>query len=122
MTYTLLELTWLFFLYSFGWCIEVCFSAICRKQFINRGFVNSPLCPIYGFGAVFFAIFLPDLLERPFFLFLGGMLIASGLEYSVGVLMEKIFRKKLWDYSSIKWNIGGYICLRYSLLWDFLRY
>lgn len=121
MTYTLLELTWLFFLYSFlGWCIEVCFSAICRKQFINRGFVNSPLCPIYGFGAVFFAIFLPDLLERPFFLFLGGMLIASGLEYSVGVLMEKIFRKKLWDYSSIKWNIGGYICLRYSLLWGLL--
>jgi len=121
MTYTLSDLVWLFFIYSFvGWCIEVCYAAICRRQFVNRGFVSSPLCPIYGFGSVLFAVFLPELTDRPFFLFLGALLLATVLEYSTGMLMEKIFRKKLWDYSGIKFNLSGYVCARYSLLWGLL--
>ncbi len=47
------ELCWFCFIYSFiGWCGEVCVAAIHKKKFINRGFVSSPLCPIYGAGAV----------------------------------------------------------------------
>ena len=121
MLYTWTDLIWLFFVYSFaGWCIEVCYAAIRRKKFVNRGFVNSPLCPIYGFGSVLFGIFLPELIQRPFFLFLGGMLLAALLEYATGLMMERIFRKKLWDYSDIRWNLGGYICARYALLWGAL--
>ncbi len=118
MMYSLTDIVWLFFVYSFaGWCIEVCYAAICRRKFVNRGFVNSPLCPIYGFGAVLFCIFLPELTANPFFLFLGGMVLATLLEYATGMAMEKIFRKKLWDYSDIKWNLSGYVCARYALLW-----
>lgn len=121
MIYTLNDLIWLFFLYSFiGWCIEVCYSAVRRRQFVNRGFVSSPLCPIYGFGSVLFAIFLQELTGNLFFLFLGGTLLATVLEYSTGMLMEKIFHKKLWDYSGIKYNFSGYVCVRYSLLWGIL--
>lgn len=121
MTYTLTDLVWLFFLYSFiGWCAEVLYAALRRRQFVNRGFVNSPLCPIYGFGAVLYAVFLQELTGNLFFLFLGGMLMATVLEYSTGMVMEKIFHKKLWDYSGIRHNIGGYVCLRYSLLWGIL--
>ena len=111
-------MAWLFLLYSFvGWCIEVCYAAIHRKKFINRGFVSCPLCPIYGFGAVLFCLFLPELTGNLFFLFLGGMILATLLEYSTGMLMEKIFNKKLWDYSKIRFNLGGYVCLLFSLLW-----
>lgn len=121
MTYSLNDFIWLFFLYSFiGWCIEVCYAAIRRRQFVNRGFVNSPLCPIYGFGSVLFMLFLPELTENLFFLFLGGTLLATMLEYATGMLMEKIFHKKLWDYSDIKHNLSGYVCVRYSLLWGVL--
>lgn len=121
MTYSLSNLVWLFFIYSFaGWCIEVCYAAVRRRQFVNRGFVNSPLCPIYGFGAVLFALFLPELVGNPFFLFLGGTVLATILEYTTGMLMEKIFSKKLWDYSEIRYNVGGYICLRYAVLWGIL--
>ena len=121
MTYTLSDIIWLFFIYSFaGWCIEVCYAAIRRRQFVNRGFVNSPVCPIYGFGSALFCVFLPELTENPFFLFLGGMLMATVLEYSTGMLMEKIFHKKLWDYSGIKYNLSGYVCARYALLWGAL--
>ncbi|MCM1412655.1 MAG: putative ABC transporter permease [Lachnospiraceae bacterium] len=121
MTYTIRDLVWLFFIYSFiGWCIEVCYSAFRQRKFVNRGFVNSPLCPIYGSGAVLYAVFLPELTERPFFLFLGGTILATLLEYSTGMLMEKIFQKKLWDYSGIRFNLSGYVCARYSLLWGAL--
>lgn len=121
MTYSLINLVWLFFIYSLaGWCIEVCYAAVRRRQFVNRGFVNSPLCPIYGFGAVLFALFLPELVGSPFFLFLGGTVLATVLEYTTGMLMEKIFSKKLWDYSEIRYNVGGYICLRYAVLWGIL--
>lgn len=121
MTYKLTDLVWLFLLYSFiGWCIEVCYSAFRQKKIVNRGLVNSPLCPIYGFGEVLFAVFLPELMEKPFFLFLGGMILATVLEYSTGMLLEKVFHKKLWDYSAIRFNAGGYVCARYSLLWGAL--
>lgn len=118
MEYTWMQIAWLFFIYSLvGWIAEVCIAAIKKKKFVNRGFVNAPLCPIYGFASVLFTLFLPDLTENLFFLFLGGMILASVLEYSTGVLLQKIFRQKLWDYSGEKWNLDGYICLKYSLIW-----
>lgn len=78
MTISWLSLFWLFFFYSFiGWCIEVCSAAVQHRKFVNRGFVAGPLCPIYGFGAMLFEIFLPELTEYPFFLFLGGFVLSS---------------------------------------------
>ena len=121
MTITWLCLFWLFFFYSFiGWCIEVCAAAVQHRKFVNRGFVAGPLCPIYGFGAILFEIFLPELTEDPFFLFLGGFVLASLLEYFTGMFFEKVHKKKLWDYSRFRYNVGGYICLPFSLLWGIL--
>lgn len=121
MIYQINDLVWLFFIYSFiGWCIEVCYAAFRQKKYVNRGFVNSCFCPIYGFGSVLFAVFLPELTNNPFFLFLGGTLLATILEYATGMALEKIFRKKLWDYSEFKYHLNGYVCLRYSLLWGAL--
>ena len=121
MTISWLSLFWLFFFYSFiGWCIEVCSAAVQHRKFVNRGFVAGPLCPIYGFGAMLFEIFLPELTEYPFFLFLGGFVLSSLLEYSTGMFFEKVYKKKLWDYSRFRYNIGGYICLPFSLLWGAL--
>lgn len=118
MQYTLYELLWLYFLYSFlGWCAEVVLSAMAKKHFINRGFVTGPFCPIYGAGAVAFAIFLPELTSSPFFLFLGSMILASGIEYFTGALLEKIFHKRWWDYSDHRFHLNGYVCLRYTLVW-----
>ena len=118
MLFSFYEICWFFFIYSFlGWCGEVCLAAVYRKKFVNRGVVNSPLCPIYGTGAVAFTIFLPDLKGDLFFLFLGGMILASFIEFATGALLEKVFHRKWWDYSGIRFNFEGYICLRYSVLW-----
>ena len=118
MEFTFYELGFFFFIYSFiGWCGEVCVAAIRRKKFVNRGVVSSPFCPIYGIGGVASAIFLPELKESLFFLFLGGVILASVIEFVTGALLEKIFHRKWWDYSESRLNIEGYICLPYSLLW-----
>ncbi|MEG7531947.1 MAG: putative ABC transporter permease [Hungatella sp.] len=118
MEYTGYELLWLFLIYAFlGWCAEVSLAAIKRKRLIMKGFLNAPFCLIYGFGAVAFSVFLPELKEHIFFLFLGGMVIASFLEYTTGHFLERIFHKKWWDYSDKKYHAKGYICLEYSVIW-----
>ena len=106
------------FYYSFiGWCGEVIVAAVNRHKFVNRGFIAGPLCPIYGTGAVAVAVFLPELKENLIFLFIGGMIVTSFVEYITGRLMEKILHKKWWDYSDQKFHLDGYICLRVSALW-----
>ncbi len=120
MEYSIYELLWFYFIYSFiGWCAEVCVAAVRRRKFVNRGFVTSPLCPIYGTGAVSFCLFLPELKSSPFFLFLGGVILASLIEYTTGKLLEKIFKRKWWDYGKERFSLDGYICLKTSLLWGF---
>lgn len=118
MIFSFYELCFLFYFYSFiGWLGEVCIAAVNRRKFINRGFVSSPFCPIYGIGATAFAVFLPELRDNLFFLFLGGVILSSVIEFITGALLEKIFHKKWWDYSEIRLNLEGYVCLPYSLLW-----
>ena len=79
-----------------------------------------PLLPVYGLAGVLFALFLPELREDIFFLFLFGMILATALELATGVLLERIFRQKWWDYSDEPWNFQGHICLKYSLIWGVL--
>lgn len=71
MELTAYELLWLFLTYSFlGWCLEVSLAAVKRRRLINKGFLNAPFCVLYGTAAVAFALFLPELQESLFFLFL----------------------------------------------------
>lgn len=118
MKYTGYELAWCFFIYAFiGWVLEVVFAAFSKKKFANRGFLNGPLCPIYGSGMIFLLVFFSSLLENVFFLFLASMVVTTFLGFFTGLFMEKFFGRKWWDYSGYKYNIRGYICLRVSLLW-----
>lgn len=109
---------WIFFIYSFlGWCLEVCFFALNTGKFVNRGFLNGPVCPIYGFGVVIVVLCLTPLMENTLLLFLGSVLLTSLLELGVGFALEKLFHQRWWDYTNEPFNLGGYICLRFSLVW-----
>ena len=42
-----------FFIYAFlGWCTEVAFAAFKERRFVNRGFLNGPICPVYGLSLI----------------------------------------------------------------------
>ena len=121
MDYTLYQLLWFFLIYAFlGWLMETALAAVRKRRLLNRGFLNAPFSPVYGLAAVLFAIFLPELRSAPFFLFLGGMILATGLELSTGLLLERISHQKWWGYSDEPWNFNGHICLKYSLVWGLL--
>ena len=110
MIYTWQELFWIFFIYSFaGWCAGVVANALHRKQFVNTGFLNLPLCPIYGVIGVAYGIILPELRHRLFFLFLGGCIIAFVIIFLTGFILEQIFNRKWWDYSQSRFQFQGYL-------------
>lgn len=118
MIFTLNEFVLLFFIYSFlGWCVEVAFVAVTSGKIENRGFLNGPVCPIYGCGMLGVLVALTPVKSNVWLLFLGGMIICSAVELFGGWILDKIFHMRWWDYSKNKFNIGGYICLAFSIMW-----
>lgn len=107
-----------FFIYAFlGWCGEVIFAAVKNKKFVNRGFLNGPVCPIYGFGVLIVTFALRGVSDNLFVLFLGSAVLTTLLELVSGFFFEKALGLRLWDYSKMPLNIGGYVCLLFSLAW-----
>ena len=112
----------LFFVYSFfGWVCETFYCSVGKRKFVNRGFLNGPLCPVYGFGALLVVYLLEPFLKfNVFVIFIAGMVATSVLEYITGFLLEKLFHLKWWDYSTYKFNINGRVCLKNSLMFGAL--
>lgn len=107
-----------FIIYAFlGWLIEVAFHFYKGRRFVNRGFLWGPVCPIYGIGSIAMLGFLSPLKDNIFYLFLGGFFVATVLEYITGLILEKTFNARWWDYSESNFNLRGYVCLRFSLIW-----
>lgn len=112
------EVAWIFMVYAFlGWCVEVAYAAIETKTFVNRGFLNGPLCPIYGCGVLVVVVILTPLKHNFLLLFAGSFLLTSVIEFFTGFLLEKLFHNQWWDYSEENFNICGYVCLKFSILW-----
>ncbi len=117
-SFSLYEIAALFFLYSFlGWCSEVVFATLKTGKFVNRGFLNGPVCPIYGVGATAVLLLLTPLKGQFWLVFLCAALLCSAIEFITGFVLEKVFHRKWWDYSSRKFNLMGYVCPEMSLLW-----
>lgn len=118
MPQTLYEIIWIFFIYAFlGWCTEVAYAALDIGKFVNRGFLNGPCCPVYGFGVLIVVGILTPLKDNLLILFTGSVLLTTVLEYITGWILEKAFHNKWWDYSDKPFNVKGYICLKFSILW-----
>ena len=111
----------LFILYSvIGWVMETVLCSIIQREFAQRGFLNGPLCPIYGFGALFVLWLLHPFAGSILHVFFLGMIITTVLEYLTSYVMEKLFHMRWWDYSQFKIQINGRVCLVNSLLFGLL--
>lgn len=118
MPQNLYQAAWIFLIYAFlGWCSEVAFAAVNKGKFVNRGFLNGPVCPIYGFGMLIVVTALWGLKGNLILLFLGSATLTTALEFVTGFVLEKFFHDKWWDYSDMPFNIKGYICLKFTVLW-----
>ena len=113
-----------FFLYGcIGWCVEVVYAAVKEHKLVNRGFLCGPICPIYGFGMVGL-VYSVQLIPLPdsgsmsaVSIFFIGMVLTTTIELVGGWVLYKLYHIRWWDYSKMKYNLGGYICPQFSLLW-----
>ena len=109
-----------FIIYSFlGWCLESVYKTIIFKKPTNSGFLYGPFCPMYGIGAVLM-VMMSRVSHNPIIIFVLGFLVFSVWEYVVAVILEKCFKTKYWDYSNLKFNFQGRVCLKNSIYWGIL--
>ncbi len=126
------EVLWLFMIYSLlGWGIEVVYHAVTLGAVVNRGFLNGPVCPVYGCGVICVLGVIKKAGESmgysgnietasPAVLFVVGITFATAVELIAGAALDKLFHARWWDYSREKFNFKGYICLRFSIIWGLI--
>ena len=90
-----------FFVYGFlGWCTEVAYATTKQRKFVSRGFLNGPICPIYGVGVTVVVYFLTPYKDNLILLYALSTVLVTVLEGLTGYLMDKIFHHKWWDYTN----------------------
>lgn len=114
---------WMFLFFVFciiGWVQESIIESLYNKKPINRGFLKGPYIPIYGFGGILMILVCCPFKDNLFMVFFAGMLACTTLEFFVGWLMERIFNKRFWDYSMMKFTYKNRISLIASIFWGLL--
>ena len=102
-----------------GWLYEVGLSYVKNIPFENRGFLFGPYLPVYGFGFVLIVLVLQKIAPkpitvakipvRPLIVLVTIVVLAATVELITGIIFDKIFNLRLWDYRGTPWNYNGYI-------------
>lgn len=106
-----------------GWILEVIYRSTISKRFVNPGFLTGCALPIYGIGGLLLYIFgkyvnmIDGALLRFIVIFIGGSLIMTLIELVGGIFLLKAYNIMLWDYTNLRFNYKGLICLRFSFYW-----
>lgn len=119
MSLTPYDICTFFIVYSFiGWVIEVVFHVVVAGKIINRGFLNGPVCPVYGFGMIS-VLLIYNLVgsSNTMVVFIEGVVFTTLIELVAGFILDKFFHARWWDYSSMPMNLNGYICVGFSIIW-----
>jgi len=90
---------------------------------VDSGILYGFWTPIYGTGALLILL-INHILKKfninkyiyPILLFILSAVILSTLEYIGGVVIESVFGRVFWNYSSEKFHIGKYTSLKMCLL------
>ena len=124
----ILKYLFIFCLFSvLGWILELVYRSIITKTIVNPGFMTGCVLPIYGFGAVIMNIICTLVSNsnsnyKGIIILLLSFVLLSLLEFISGYILLKFFHLRLWDYSSRKFNIKGFICPLFSIIWTLLAF
>lgn len=113
---------WSFWAYSFfGYLLERGYAAATRApQLPRKGFLLLPMCPVYGLGALAVLALPPALTDGFWPMALWGGLAATAVEYVVHLLYDRLLGVRFWDYTQVRGNLRGRVCLPFSLAWGLL--
>lgn len=108
MSYSLEELVFYLFVYSFlGWGAEVVVMALRTGKFCNRGFLNLPLCPTYGITMDILIVFLPMVSDYWLFALIAYVLVVSVAVYLSGAISRRLLGTQLWNFEELSLFSGG---------------
>lgn len=111
-------MVWYLLIYSFlGYLLEVAYSKLVHGHGRGRKcLLLLPLCPVYGVGAVAI-VALSGIHPNPLWVMGVGFAAATVVEFLFGLYYKYGLGVAFWDYSQIRWNVGGMVCLPFSLAW-----
>lgn len=118
----MIEIFLKFCLYSVaGWAVEMFWNILMTgKVRQKRMLLYMPMCPVYGFGGVLIPSLLSGFEENALIMFIAGAILASAVELLYYLICLCVFRVRIWNYSSMRFNYCGGICLEYSVMWGLL--
>lgn len=113
---------WLFLFYSFGgYLLEKTFAyATAAPLQVRKCLLLLPLCPVYGLGMLAVLSLPPGLRDTGWKLGIWGALAVTAVEFAVHWLYEKLLGVRFWDYSPVKGDVAGRICLPFTAIWGVL--
>lgn len=111
-----MQLLWYFWIYSFlGWILERAYAFLVQSgRQERRCLLLLPLCPVYGLGML--AVLALPPMGWLSLVFWGGVM-ATAAEYGVHWACETFLGVRFWDYSGVPGNVGGRVCLPFTLAW-----
>ena len=113
---------WTCWTYSFfGYLLERGYAAATHaERQARKCFWLLPLCPVYGLGALAVLALPPALTDGFWSLALWGGLAATAVEYAVHLAYDRLLGVRFWDYSHVRGNLRGRVCLPFTLAWSLL--
>ncbi|MEG2460207.1 MAG: putative ABC transporter permease [Clostridia bacterium] len=103
-----------------GFVIETLFKILTNKENVSSGLLNGPFCILYGIGTAFMSVMLTKYKDNIWLLFINSALWLSLFEFITGIVLEKVYKTKLWDYTGMFLSIGGKVCFTFTLIWGVL--
>lgn len=103
-----------------GWVSESLICSIAEKKVVNRGFLQGPFIPVYGFGGLIIVYILAPFQENVLALYVVGVVACTLLEYITAIFCETVFKTKLWDYSQHRFHFQGRVWVVSSLFFGLL--
>lgn len=116
MEYTIYELLFFLFCYSFlGWCMEVAYMAVRTGRFCNRGFFNLPLCLSYGSAMDLLLLVLPTLKGAYLLQMIVCMVVTSACAQMADEISVRLTGKRLWENEGHSVYSGKFMGFVYAL-------
>ena len=113
---------WLLIFYSFGgYLLEKSFAAAtAAPQQVRKCRLLLPLCPVYGLGMLAVLALPTSWTDTAWKLGIFGALAVTAVEFAVHWLYEKVLGVRFWDYSPVKGDVAGRVCLPFTAVWGVL--
>ena len=102
-----------------GWLYETLLTLAVVGKYCDRGYLDAPLCPIYGVGALMM-LALFGRLHNKGAVFAAAAVTATALELAASYIIEAALGYSLWDYSRWPLELDGRVSALSSVIFGLM--